>query len=578
MAFSMSRPAHLRAWGPRIAARIRQAVSGVTGVWLGCGIVLLLVWGGLLGIVANDAKHRAIEQETQVMLEARGFAEYVALHLQLVDRMMIDIRQDYQTTGVLPSLAEVNRELGESIPLLRHVAIADEAGWLVASTIKPFAGVSVSDRTYFQALSSDPTDRTYHGQTAIVSRLTGTLTQYVARPIISRAGEFRGVIVTGLDPVVLRRYFATSGVLEHGGIVTLVGRDDGVIRVRFFGDLVKAGELVSSGPVWKKVSGQVTGMQKTTSVFDGKERLVGFHQVGAYPLAVTVSIPVEMPWDLATGDLRLALAMALAFSLVLILLARARAQVESKQEELVRRLTASRQAELEANQMKSKFVASVSHELRTPLNSILGFSELIGDGLSGADTSKFARLIHSSGRHLLSLVNTLLDLAKIEAGKMEVDLAEVDVSELLVALTDTHRIAAAKKGLSLLLTMQTPEKIVVSSDRTKLVEVLNNVLHNAIKFTRSGQITVTSSLRGDGVLIRVVDSGSGIADKDMLRVFERFNTVAGSSQQQKGSGLGLALSRSLMELLGGSITLQSQAGVGTQVDIFLPKVVPYVEN
>lgn len=555
----------------RVSPHISRALAGVTGIWLGCGIVLAVVWGGLFWMVERDSAQLARQQETQVTLQAKGFAEYVALHLLLVDRVIVNARHDYQETGALPSGAQVAPELGASAPILLEMAIADQTGSLVAGTVPPFKGKSISDRAYFRALAADPRDRVYPSQTGVVGRLSGKEGLQVARPVLSPRGEFRGVIVANIDPLVLRRHFDASDTFERGGIVVIVGRDDGIVRVRFSKNSVTSGESLLSSPAWKPNADEVSRTQKVASVFGGLERLIGIHQVGLYPLSVGVAVPTERVWSLAGGHLHLALTLAVAFSLVLIMLARGRARMEVEQQESIKLLAASRQREMEANQMKSKFLASVSHELRTPLNSILGFSELIRDESGDTDISKFAGLIHNSGRHLHSLVNTLLDLAKIEAGKMEVGLAEVDVRELLVTLTDTYRVSAAQKGLALTLTMPTAGTFVVNSDRTKLIQVLNNVLHNAIKFTQSGQISVTSSLMGDGILIRVVDSGRGIAEKDIARVFERFNTVAHEPEQQKGSGLGLALSKSLMELLGGSITLQSQSGTGTQVDIFLPK-------
>ena len=555
----------------RVSLRISQALVGVRGIWLGCGIVLAVVWGGLFWVVEHDAVQRARQQESQVTLQAKGFAEYVALHLLLVDRVIINARDDYQKTGAFPSGAQVAPELGASAPILLEMGIADQTGSLVAGTVRTFQGKDISDRAYFRALAADPSDRLYLGQAAVAGRLTGKVGLPVARPVLSANGEFRGVIAANIDPLVLRRYFDASDALERGGLVVIAGSDDGIVRVRFSKNSVTSGESLLSSPAWKPNASEVSRTKRMASIFDGRERLIGIHQLGLYPLGVAVAVPTERPgtWPMPTCSSH---SQWLWRSRVaLIMLARSRARLEVEQQENIKHLAASRQKEQEANQMKSRFLASVSHELRTPLNSILGFSELIRDEASGPDTSKFAGLIHNSGRHLHTLVNTLLDLAKIEAGKMEVNLEDVDLCELLVTVTDTHRVASEKKGLALSLTMSPPGIIVVHTDRTKLVQVLNNVLHNAIKFTDSGRIDVTSFSMGDGVLIRVVDSGRGMADKDMARVFQRFNTVGHEPEHQKGSGLGLALSKSLMNLLGGTITLQSQSGSGTQVDIFLPK-------
>ncbi len=556
----------------RIWVGERATLIGVRGVWFDCGIVLILVWGTFIWIMLREAKQVEYHEETQVTLEARGLAEYVSLNLFLIERLLAHGSESYRATGALPTHESFAAELGKKAPLLTQISVANETGKLVASTLTPFdSNISIADRSHFRAFAGDPTDRLYFSQ-LVVGRISGKLSLQVARPVLSATGEFRGVIVASIDPLVLGRHVSTLETFGGRGMVTLVGRDDGIVRVRYAPNSISSGESVLSSPVWNLAASNVSGVQRSTSVLDGLERVIAFHQVGSYPLVVTVSMPAESLWDLTQGPLYLAFVMALAFSLALLLLTRVRVALEVEQEENVARLRASRNRELEANQMKSNFLASVSHELRTPLNSILGFSELIRDNASGPNTSKFAGLIHNSGKHLHTLVNTLLDLAKIEAGRMDVELEDLDVRELLTTLADTHRVSADKKGLALSLTLPAGGKIMANSDKTKLVEVLNNILHNAIKFTRSGKISVEGSFLGEGFLIRVTDSGPGIAEKDLTRVFERFNTVADEANPDKGSGLGLALSKNLMELLGGSITLQSKAGAGTRVDIFLPKV------
>lgn len=570
----MGEPPIFTAAKKRAYFRIRQAIAGVSGIWFGCAVVLAVVWGGLAWMIQHESMHLAERQGTEVQLQASGFADYVALHLLLVDRVMFIMRRNYEETGAFPSHRNVVPELGNSSALLHQVAIADRNGSLVASTVGPFKGLSIADRPYFRALAADPTDRLYIGESLVVGKVTGKMSLHLARPLRSADGGFRGVIVASIDPRELRRYFNGSDLFESDGMAVIFGRQDGRVRARLWNDSLTWGESVASSTAWKVFSDEVSGTQIARSVFDGKTRRIAFHQVGNYELAVGVTLPVASFWSLASPHLRLAFAMAAALSMVLILLARERVRLELRQREYVQQLAASRQKELEANQMKSRFLASVSHELRTPLNSILGFSELIRDEASGADTARFAGLIHSSGEHLHALVNTLLDLAKIEAGKMEVERDDVDLNELLETVTQTHRGSIKKKDLTLSLELPPAGPLIVRTDRTKLLQVLNNVLHNAIKFTEFGRVAVSSCPTGDGVLIRVADTGRGIAEEDIARVFSRFNTVGRETEQERGSGLGLALSKSLIGLLGGTITLQSQLGAGTQVEIFLPKGAP----
>ena len=352
--FTMSDPPFLPVAEKRAAFRISHGLAGVQGIWLGCAIVLAMVWGGLAWMVQHDSMRLARQQETQVTLEANGFADYVALHLLLIDRVMMNLRQDYQETGAFPLRESVTPELGESAALLRQVAIADAAGKFVASTAISFSGISISDRGYFRAVAARPTDRLHISDSLVAGKLTGKMALQLTRPILSEQGEFLGAIVASIDPVTLRRYFAGSDVFDQQGLVTIVGRDDGIVRVRFARDSITSGDSFLLSPGWKDISTQVAGSDRAPSLLDGVERRSAFHQVGTYPLVVRVSIPTEQVWSLADGHFQFALATAVAFSFALIMLARARVRLEAEQEESFRRMAASRQKELEANQMKSQ--------------------------------------------------------------------------------------------------------------------------------------------------------------------------------------------------------------------------------
>lgn len=225
--------------------------------------------------------------------------------------------------------------------------------------------------------------------------------------------------------------------------------------------------------------------------------------------------------------------------------------------------------------MKSRFVASISHDLRTPLNAILGFSELLRDVPDHPENGRYAGLIHSGGQHLHALLNTLLDLAKIEAGRMEVERAEVDLVDVVRTLVEVHSGNASKKGLSIALDSALPagHTAVANTDRTKYVQVLNNVMNNAVKFTSRGGMQVNVSADEGGFLVIVRDTGCGIRPNVMARIFDRFSSASmPGSNDEEGTGLGLSLSRELIRLLGGSIDISSEPGSGTQVSIRLSDV------
>ena len=233
----------------------------------------------------------------------------------------------------------------------------------------------------------------------------------------------------------------------------------------------------------------------------------------------------------------------------------------------------------EMNQLKSDFLATVSHELRTPLNSIIGFSDLLeGAAGLGDKQRRYATNIQRSGKHLLEMINDILDLAKIESGKLEVHPSDFDIGQLVAAQCDMAQPLSEQKNLDLEYEVASglpPVRL----DRGKMVQVLNNLLSNAIKFTPDGgriNIFVLRDEQGD-LRLTVADTGVGISESEQQLVFEKFRqgtTVMpggnAMTREYSGTGLGLSIVRELCRLLGGDITLQSELGKGSEFTVHLP--------
>src|SRR5690606_33349542 len=230
-----------------------------------------------------------------------------------------------------------------------------------------------------------------------------------------------------------------------------------------------------------------------------------------------------------------------------------------------------------ANRAKTEFLANMSHELRTPLNAIMGFSEVISLEVLGPIGHKryreYAEDILASSRHLLQLINDILDIAKIEAGKLEMDEDELDVGELLADAERFVGKTAERAGLGL--TIEGPASTVrVHGDERRLRQILLNLLSNAIKFTPAGgSVELSVRLTADGGVNFVVrDSGIGIAPEEIERAMAPFSQVeTGLARRYDGTGLGLPLSKALVEMHDGQLTLESEPGVGTVVTVHLPK-------
>ena len=229
----------------------------------------------------------------------------------------------------------------------------------------------------------------------------------------------------------------------------------------------------------------------------------------------------------------------------------------------------------EANQAKSKFLANMSHELRTPLNAIIGFSEIMGSGMFGVlGSDKYQEYCHdilTSGKYLLEVINDILDMSKIEAGRMKLDMEQLDLSKILA---ESLRVVSGRaEDKQLTLDADIESTISVMADRRAVKQIFVNLLSNAVKFTPDdGRITVRSHVLPNSIVLMIADTGIGIAPASLRRLGNPFEQVESQlTKTYQGSGLGLAIARSLTSLHGGTMRLRSKLGTGTVVRITLPR-------
>lgn len=223
------------------------------------------------------------------------------------------------------------------------------------------------------------------------------------------------------------------------------------------------------------------------------------------------------------------------------------------------------------DRLKSMFIASMSHELRTPLNSIIGFTGILLQGLPGPlndEQRKQLGMVKASAQHLLELITDIIDLSKIEAGKIDININEFDLSGLVRDVVNSLQPAARKKGIGLVVVG--PEVLSVKSDHRRVQQVLVNLVGNAVKFTDSGEVVVTATEDKGKIAVAVRDTGPGIHAEDMDKLFKYFSQVTSSNMiKHEGTGLGLYLSQKLMGLLGGNITVTSEFGKGSEFVMIL---------
>ena len=240
------------------------------------------------------------------------------------------------------------------------------------------------------------------------------------------------------------------------------------------------------------------------------------------------------------------------------------------------------EAEL-ASKIKSAFIANMSHELRTPLNAIIGFSKLLSEQdqrqLSGKEVADYANLIHDAAGHLLAVINNILDISKIQSGKCIMDPREVNLGEVLSASASSFRLMAENSGVLLEESID-PDLPHINGDGVRLRQVFTNLISNALKFTRDGgTVEVSAKARGDILHATVRDTGVGMTSEEVSVALTPFGQVdASHARWREGTGLGLPIARALVQLHGGKLSIRSEKGKGTSVEVRFPVLADDAED
>lgn len=550
---------------------------------MGSSTGLMLVWGfaAVLWLLTGVGVYSKTHSEEMLELEginranlnlARTLEEHTLRTLKSVDQAVLFLKFQYEKQGKKINIGDYVREGMIISSIFNQLGVIDEHGIYVLSNMPNHKQVDLSDREHFKVHIAADTNRLFISK-PVLGRASGKWSIQMTRRINKPDGSFGGVVVVSLDPFYFTSLYSDVN-LGANGVISLVG-SDGVVRARQSGSSVDVGQSVADSKLFKQAARSPQGTYEAVSAVDGIERVYAYRKLPDFPLLVLIGVDKKE----ALAEFRDRASMYKGFGLLVamavLLFSLALTQLLRRQERIVMDLEESRKRAEEANRLKSEFLASMSHELRTPLNGIIGFAELLRESLDDESQRDFAATIENSGQHLLDLVNSILDLAKIEAGRMELMYSEQNCREIIANVHAAHLASAIQKEIDFSREVSTDVPELMYCDRMRLLQVLNNLVHNAIKFTTQGSVTLSLSIADNRLHFMVKDSGPGIPLEVQGAIFEKFRQGHGFiTREHGGAGLGLALSKHLVELMGGRITLYSQPGVGSEFSFSLPLQAP----
>ena len=433
--------------------------------------------------------------------------------------------------------------------------------------------LNIADQSHFRAHTLNP-KAGFYISAPIVSRLTGAWISPVSRRINASNGEFAGVALATLNASYLSRVLERYYLAEKVNLSLYLR--DGTYIARFPDPASRIGRSNSQGPLFREyLPKSDVGTYHGIASPSGEERIFSYRAVTGYPVVVAVSISRAVA--LAAWHDRIRITGAVALLAILGAIAAAiRLWVQAQRLRAERRdaLLAKLGAEA-ANRSKSEFLAQMSHELRTPMNAVLGFTEMMTKEVFGPVGSpryrEYLRDIESSGQHLLQVINNILDLAKVEAGKWEMEEEVVDLVDVgrSTALLLHERARAA--GVVLEIDEASPA-LAVRGDPRLLRQIVLNLLSNGIKFSdRGGRVRLLwRSDEHGGVMIEVADEGIGMTPEEVQQALQPYASNSKRARRRQDTGLGLSICKHFAEMHGGRLVIASELGRGTTVTVHLP--------
>jgi signal transduction histidine kinase len=539
---------------------------------------LLLIWGVGLSSLEEE---RASTLRTAAAETARSVQLLESHTLRTLDRLQTTAKvvdrwlrrtTATQRPATLDDLAAMLQEIRIDNSQDLDIRLFRQNGQMIPFGGRGDARISVGERPYFRTLVETGTL-----DWVISDPLLAADTGLALLPLARRVEENGyGAYAVGFGLIVDRFTSLFSSLHNNNRTTSLIYRADGGLLLRYpYNDGKFGRDALGQKKVAATANGRAMADGETITDNEGGQHLYSFRRLENYPLLIVSSISVEAALEQYSGRRALVLAISALASVVILGWTYAITRLLRRREAESVQLAEALSAVQAASEAKSNFLAKMSHELRTPLNAILGFSEIITEAMFGPVSDRYRGYAHDirrSGQHLLSLINDILDVARIEAGRHELHSEPLRLTDLLhdTASMLTERAAARKLHLEEDIDSDLPALL---GDRRAIMQMLLNLYGNAIKFSPEGSV-ITGCIRrlntGE-IAIEVIDNGPGISVADLARVTQPFGRGKSTiTQTTEGTGLGLAITKGLIELHGGRFELDSRPGDGLTARLVFP--------